>query len=100
MKAWVTGPAAADFEGATRLLRIAGYEVSSPADVPAELADDLRRVLQWSTDGVLNADVVVMLPGWETGSATDVEVFTAQAIGTPVLLLDEALATEPERLVA
>ncbi len=49
---------------------------------------------------MLEADVVVELPGWEIGSATDVELTLATAMGVSVVNLAEALSVEPERLPA
>ncbi len=41
---------------------------------------------------MLEADVVVELPGWEIGSATDVELTLATAMGVSVVNLAEALS--------
>lgn len=101
MKAWLTGPDTADFDEAARLLRIAGYEASSPLDLPAGISGNLRAELRWLSDGVLNADVVVVLPGWDAADLSrSVELTLADAIDTPVVELDSALAREPERLLA
>lgn len=97
MNAWLTGPARSDFEDATRHLRIAGYVVASPASAPdVGLAESLR----WIVDRVIEADVVVVLPGWQPGTATDVEMTLADALDVPVVDLDEALSREPELLLA
>lgn len=97
MRVYLTGPADGDFVDAARLLRTAGYVVQSPHELPGGL--DLRAQLTWATEGVLNADVLVALPGWQVGSAADVELTLAAAVSTPVVALDDALAREPELLL-
>lgn len=96
--AWLTGPTDADFDTPASLLRRAGYIVTTPISVPTDggLADSLR----WIVNQVLSAETVVVLPDWQTSSSTDIEVSLAEAMGIPVLDLNEAVAVEPERLLA
>ncbi|WP_036959162.1 DUF4406 domain-containing protein [Promicromonospora kroppenstedtii] len=96
MKAWLAGPRDSDFDTPASLLRRAGYSVWTPVSAPDDLAGSLR----WTVERVLEADVVVELPGWEIGSATDVELTLATAMGVSVVNLAEALSVEPERLPA
>lgn len=98
MRAYLTGPDGADFADAARLLRIAGYVVLSMHELSEYL--DLRGRLTWAAESVMSADVVIVLPGWDVGSATDVELTLATAIDTPVVDFDEAVSREPELLLA
>jgi Domain of unknown function (DUF6378)/Domain of unknown function (DUF4406) len=122
-KVYLAGPMRgyADFnfpafhDGAARL-REAGYEVFSPAERDkdqgfdpsgmkgdnAELAPagfDLRAALAADLDFVcLEADAVVVLPGWEKSSGANAEVSAARALGLGVMTLAEALGeAEPPR---
>lgn len=97
MKAWITGPASADFATAARLLRGVGYRAQTPEDLPDAAAGDLRAELSWLCGSVIAADVVVALPGYPDHT---VELTLAGALRIPVVDLDEALATEPARLSA
>lgn len=88
------------FDDATRLLRSAGWEVRSPA----ELDGPDREWIMASPDGILPSDRpwqeflardvalvsrkdthgVVVLPGWEASRGANLEVCVARALGKPV----------------
>jgi hypothetical protein len=79
-------------EGADRLRR-AGHEVFNPAE---QGGGDIRQLLgadlAWITG---TADIVVVLPGWQTSLGAKAETATADAIGIPVAELDAFLAVTP-----
>lgn len=92
------------FEDAARRLREAGFAVLSPHE--KDLAEgfdptgdgegfDLRAALEWDVAAVIEADAVVVLPGWEDSPGCAVEVLTAEGLGKVVLTLDEALRFVP-----
>jgi hypothetical protein len=75
-----------------------GYAVTSVYECPTSVGlDDLRASLSWVCNSVLGADLVVVLPGYPTHG---VELALAGALDIPVVDIDEALAVEPERLLA
>jgi hypothetical protein len=95
-------------EGA-RLLRLAGYEVFSPAEhnlsrgldttmagqqAEVERKFPLRESLAIDLDWICrNADGVVVLPGWEASAGACAEVAAAKAIGAPTRELVLAVVT-------
>ena len=91
MRLYLCGPMAASdkpnqnrqaFIDTAATLRAAGHEVFSPV----ELAEtDYHRCLRADLEAVLRSQAVAVLPGWEDGVGTRVEVAVAVAIGTPVL---------------
>ncbi len=80
------------FAEAAAWLRARGAVVTSPHEI--DLADgfdpdsdgadfDLRRALERDVEAVLAADVVALLPGWETSPGVMVEVLTAEGASIP-----------------
>jgi hypothetical protein len=98
-KVWLTGPdVVTGHDEPTRRLRALGYAVTSVYECPTSVGlDDLRASLSWVCNSVLGADLVVVLPGYPSHS---VELALAAALDIPVVDIDEALAVEPERLLA
>lgn len=100
------------FRTAATHVRQQGYDVWSPAEhdeagdfyptgmhgfedlaehgfnLRAALAEDLRII-------TTEADLVVVLPGWENSKGATAEVATAKALGLPVLTYEEALNPRP-----
>lgn len=91
-----------EFRSATRELRSMGYSVFSPQEHDEANGFDPREMNGWEdlseigfdlgaalaadlTYICTTADVVVLLPGWETSSGTAAEIATARAMGKPVL---------------
>lgn len=91
------------FHRAQGILEAWGYKVWSPARHDLELGfkpnragtiDQLppgfrERAMRWDIARVLDADIVVVLNGWEDSPGAQVEVSVARAIGTPVIPLTE-----------
>lgn len=80
------------FEVATKLLRDEGHEVFSPAEKGAEtvlaqhpgLQDDLefrRQVFKDDAIAICEADMIVLLPGWEASSGARAEWALALTVG-------------------
>lgn len=98
------------FHEAAAWLRAVGYEVFSPAEHDlnngfdpagmrgdvAELGPagfDLREALRTDLTWICKeADMVVMLPGWEASWGAQAEVCTARALGLPVMALNHAVS--------
>ena len=87
MKDWPDGNRPA-FKKARALLENEGHEVISPVDIikvdsggkldfPKTFHADLTVVC-------LEADGVVVLPGWETSDGASIEAMTARRVGKPV----------------
>lgn len=96
---WLTGPdVVTGHVERARALRERGYRVTSVYECPESVGlDDLRASLSWVCAGVINADLVVVLPGYPSHS---VELALADALDIPVVDIGEALSVEPERLLA
>lgn len=101
-KAYIAGPMRsvgppdynyAAFKAAQLVLEELGYSVFNPHecdanknrkpdDIRAALADDLWWICT-------EADIVVVLPFWESSMGTQAEMATARAIGIPVRMYEE-----------
>lgn len=80
------------FETASKWLRDYGYQVESPmehkdaqgwgsVEDPEVVRKGMAYGLQYVT---LEADLVLLLPGWMTSKGARAEVAAAEAVGTPV----------------
>lgn len=67
---------------AVDVLTVAGYVAPSPADYPDMAA---------MCNALVEADAVVLVDGWETCPAAQVEVSIAAALGKPVLTMPDLL---------
>src|SRR5690348_4013550 len=102
------------FLNGARKLRDRGYTVLSPAEheiaqgfdgrghdgklekFSKETGFSLREALKADLTWICNeADMVVVLPGWENSPGTRAEVATATALGLPVITLEKALVRHP-----
>lgn len=98
------------FHVGARRLRDCGFEVFSPAERDVDVHGDvfkaahgeldeikdtgfsLREALAADTQYIaLQADAVVVLPGWQESKGAQAEVALARALGLEVLTLEEAL---------
>ena len=88
------------FIAAAAGLRMLGYAVLSPAEKdlqagfdPASDGEgfDLRAALEWDVEAVMQADAVVVLPGWEDSPGCAIEVTVAKALGKPVVRAEDVL---------
>lgn len=99
MRVYVSGPMTGyeefnypAFHKASRQLREAGYEVTSPAEVcPA--ADGLTWVdyLRADIKALCDCDAVGTLPGWEKSKGATLEVHIARELGFPVHTVEQLL---------
>ena len=75
------------FHAAAKDLRARGFTVLSPAehdeDTGLDPAEDLTVIMRWDLEAVLQADSVVLLPGWRSSAGVAVELTVAKAIGIP-----------------
>ena len=83
------------FHSCTAVLRSYGYKVFNPAEffdgdqtLPKEtyMKEDIARVL--------DSQIVVTLPNWETSSGAQLEVEVARACGIPVVDFQEFMINE------
>lgn len=100
-------------DGAKRL-RDRGYTVFNPVDAEIgqgfdgrghdghletfsrETGFDIRKALHTDLTWICQeADMVIVLPGWENSPGTRAEVATATALGLPVISLEKALIRHP-----
>lgn len=96
-RAYLVGPVTSRslFAAASTLLRARGYAV---ANVFEDALDQdpspkgLRAQLNRAIDTALQADLLVLLPGWEQSPASRVQVITAASQGIPSSPLDVELA--------
>lgn len=88
------------FEDACDRLRADGYYVTSPHEM--DLANgfdpdsdgsafDLRAALEADIQAVKNADLVVLLPGWEKSPGAMIEVLVAEAHGVPAVPIGDVI---------
>jgi nucleoside 2-deoxyribosyltransferase len=94
-----------EFERGAALLRAAGYEVVSPAEI--ELAEgfdpdapvaeftlaDLHRVMRRDIEAVLAVDGVALLPNWENSKGAQLEAEIGRQLGLPVYTVGLFLTT-------
>lgn len=82
------------FESACQRLRAFGYEVVSPHEVnPADLPPQtwgwyMRRDIV----ALMDCDLIVVLPGWETSTGAGIETGLGIALGMRVVEFADALA--------
>lgn len=88
------------FHAATLDLRERGYDVTSPAELDLQAgydpaheatAEELAAMLDRDIDAVMAADAVVVLPGWDASIGVMMEVTLAEALGKPVIPLEQLL---------
>lgn len=99
MRVYISGPMRglpglnrAAFNRAAEQLRARGHDVYNPAE--EDTSDDIRINLANDLEYVtLNADTVVLLPGWAKSLGAKAEVCVAWAIPLPVVTLSDFLAT-------
>lgn len=89
-----------EFRRVTKILRAAGYTIFSPAemdeergfdgttDVPYDF--DLSAAIMRDLDAIVQADGIIMLPGWEKSSGVRVEKAMTEFLGKDVLEYLEA----------
>lgn len=105
MKLYVAGPMRGydqfnfpAFDRASAVLRAAGHEVVSPAEMDREKGldetanttegFDVQDALRRDFAVILECDGIVMLPGWEASTGANAERFVAETTGRQVFLLD------------
>lgn len=78
----------AAFEAATKMLRDLGHTVFSPAEHAAEMGLDVNGGLAADITWIcLEADVIVLLPGWQMSLGVQAEFAVARAVSVPVVEL-------------
>ena len=105
------------FHEAAAELRTLGHEVISPAEHDLELGFDpvlnsldgfdMEAAMRWDVAQVLTADIVYLLPGWESSEGVSVELAVARAIGVqikeigrPVRVMNRADASRERKTFA
>ena len=100
MKLYVSGPMTGypefnypAFEEATARLRAAGHEVISPHEVNPP--DDTDHPWEWfmrrDIVALMEAEAVVVLPGWESSRGAALETNIAGALGMLIFALSDVL---------
>ena len=82
------------FEQATKALRAEGKQVYSPHEYDLNNGFDpskgtlegwdVKKAFKWDLTMVIEADAVVVLPGWENSQGALLECWTAMIVGVPV----------------
>lgn len=74
------------FHAATSDLRMRGYAVFNPAETAGEETGlDLDKYIRVDLALIQAADVVVVLPGWQSSRGAKAEVIVATLLGMPVM---------------
>lgn len=84
------------FHDAAKLLRGAGHEVFNPAEISDDTSLPPSYFMRACIGALLQAEVVVVLEGWERSYNAETEVRVAKSLALPVITLDLALSTEPQ----
>lgn len=79
------------FHDAAAKLRGRGLDVLNPAENPAPPCGTWLAYMRMAVAQVAQADVVVLLPGWEASRGAMVEYRLAVGMGLPIWPLDFAL---------
>ena len=101
MKVYVSGPMTGipdfnypAFDAACVALRDAGLEVISPHEVNP--IDGEERAWEWYVRrdivALMDADAIVVLPGWEASRGATLETLISSALGMPLYALSDILA--------
>ncbi|MCR2051471.1 DUF4406 domain-containing protein [Actinomyces bowdenii] len=105
MRLYIAGPITgtddfqAAFSNAAKDLREAGYDVRNPAAISPDAAMEKRRPrdtswqmwMRVTTAMLATCDGVALLPGWRASRGAMVEADWAEAIGLPVMEIDDWL---------
>jgi hypothetical protein len=83
------------FHDAAHALRALGHVVFNPAEISADTSLASSYYMRACIGALLNAEVVVVLPGWQKSSNASTEVAVARALALPVVPLERALSLEP-----
>lgn len=77
------------FTHAEKTLRDAGFDPLNPRNNGAEGEATWLDYMRMSLRQIADCDGIVILPGWERSRGAAIEVELAQALGLPVLRLNE-----------
>lgn len=98
MKVYVSGPMTGlpqlnfpAFHAAAAMLRSAGAEVVSPAEISMAEPDSWEACMRADIKALCDCDTLAMLPGWERSKGAHLEVHIAHRLGLRVIALGELL---------